>query len=196
MARFLPRLARDTGGSTVVEFAFVAPIFVVMLVGILDTSMNLYASSMLDGIMQKAGRDFTLEDARSREDELEGYIRSQVGTVAPNAVVTFERKSYFDFGDVGQPELYDDENEDGVCNDNERFEDVNDNGQWDTDRGQESFGGARDAVLLTATATYPRLLPMANLIGLDDTVSLQSNTVLRNQPYDNQDRSFPVGNCE
>lgn len=196
MPRIWPRLTRDESGNAIIEFAFVAPIFAVMLVGILDASLNLYASSVLDGTMQKAGRDFTLEDARSRQEDMESFIISQVSTVAPNAVVTFERKSYFDFADVGVAEHFDDTNGDGICNNNELFEDANDNGQWDADQGQDSFGGARDAVLFTATATYPRLLPMAGLIGLDDTVVLESNTVLRNQPFDNQDRSYPTGNCE
>ncbi len=190
-----PRIIRDNSGNTIIEFAVVAPVFILMLIGIMDASMNLYTSSVLEGIMQKAGRDFTLEDASARQATMEGRIRRQVATVAPNANIAFSRKAYFDFADVGQAEDFDDMNDDGICNSNEPFEDANDNGQWDSDRGQESFGGARDAVLFSATVSYPRLLPMAGLIGLPEDVTITAQTVLRNQPFDSQDRSFPIGNC-
>ena len=188
-------LRPDESGSAVVEFAMVIPVFVLMIVGIFDVSMNLYTTSVVQGIMQKAGRDFSLEDARSRQAAMEARITEKVGKVAPNATIVFSRKAYFDFGDVEQPEEFDDMNGDGLCNDNEPFEDANDNGQWDSDRGETGFGGARDAVLFSATVTYPRLMPMASLIGLPDEVTIEASTVLRNQPFASQDRSLPVGKC-
>jgi len=109
--------------------------------------------------------------------------------------VTFERLSHFDFTDVGEPEEFSDDNNDGVCNNGEVFADANGNGQWDPDRGRDGIGGARDAVLYTATVTYPRLFPMYGLAGLPQNVSVRASTVLRNQPFDEQDRSTDTGNC-
>lgn len=189
------RLRKDEKGNTVVEFAMVAPVFIVMLIGVFDVAHTLYTSSVLQGVMQKAGRDFTLENSGSNKTTLESYVTDQVNIIAPSATVTFNQKAYFDFGDVEQEEIFDDENGDGVCNANEAFEDANDNGQWDADRGQSGNGGARDAVLFTATMTYPRLFPMAELIGLPENVELSSSTVLRNQPFDTQDRSVATRNC-
>lgn len=174
----------------------VLPILLVVLVGIFDVAMNLYATSVLQGSMQKAGRDFSLEDARSRQSGIEAYITRQVRTIAPNAAVTFERKAYFDFADVGQPEVFDDLNHDGECNSDEPFEDSNGNGQWDADRGESGFGGARDAISFTATATYSRLFPMDGLLGLPDQVTISASTVLRNQPFDDQDRTVTLEHCD
>lgn len=70
---------------------------------------------------------------------------------------------------------------------NERYFDVNENGKWDADRGKDGIGGARDAVLYTAVVTYPRMFPMYGLIGLPQDVTLKASTVLRNQPFDEQD---------
>jgi hypothetical protein len=36
---------------------------------------------------------------------------------------------------------------------------------------------------------------MFGLIGMPETVTLRASTVLRNQPYDEQDRSETTGNC-
>ncbi len=191
-----PPLAASQSGATTVEFAMVLPILLVLVMGIFDVAMNLYATSVLQGSMQKAGRDFSLEDARSRQSTIESYITRQVRRIAPDAVVTFERDAYFDFADVGQPEVYDDLNDDGECNADEPFEDANGNGQWDADRGEAGFGGARDAIMFTATATYSRLFPMDGLLGLPDRVTISASTVLRNQPFDDQDRTVTVENCD
>ncbi len=190
-----PLLTADYGATTV-EFAMVLPLLLVMMLGIFDVGMNLYATSVLQGAMQKAGRDFSLEDARSRQNTIESYITGQIRTIAPNSTVTFERNAYFDFADVGQPEVYDDLNDDGQCNNDEPFEDANGNGQWDADRGEAGFGGARDAIMFTATATYDRLFAMDGLLGLPEQVTISASTVLRNQPFDDQDRTVTLGNCD
>jgi hypothetical protein len=36
---------------------------------------------------------------------------------------------------------------------------------------------------------------MYGLVGMSDTVTLRASTVLRNQPFDEQDRSTETGNC-
>ena len=76
------------------------------------------------------------------------------------------------------------------------YQDLNGNGQWDADRGETGFGGARDAISLTATARYNRLFPMNGLLGLPSTVTISASTVLRNQPFDDQDRTVTLENCE
>lgn len=189
------RLARDSDGMAIVEFAIIAPAFLIMLMGVFDVAHTLYTTSIVQGTMQKAGRDFTLENAGSRTGELDTFVRTRVQQIAPTAEVTFERKSYYDFADVEQEERWDDIDNDGECNNNEPFEDANGNGQWDADRGADGNGGARDAVLYTASVTYPRFFPMAGLIGLDENVTLEASTVLRNQPYDLQAREIETGNC-
>lgn len=190
------RLAADERGATLVEFAFVAPILMTMIMGIFDMAHTQYTSALVNGAMQKAGRDLTLESAGSQQSNIDQSVIDAVSTVAPsNATVTLEKLSHFDFSDIGEAEDFDDANGNGVCDNNELFEDDNGNGQWDADKGQSGIGGARDAVLYTATVTYPRLFPMAEMVGLSKTVTVQTSTVLRNQPFDEQDRSVSSGNC-
>jgi len=195
MRKFRSSLARDAKGAALVEFAMVAPVFLIMLMGVFDVAHTLYTTAILQGTMQKAGRDFTLENAGGRTAELNTFVDARIRQIAPGAEVTFDRKSYYDFSDVEQAERWTDADNDGECNNGEQFEDANGNGEWDADRGVEGNGGARDAVLYTATITYPRLFPMAGLIGLSENVTLEGSTVLRNQPFDQQDRTIATGNC-
>jgi Flp pilus assembly protein TadG len=189
------RLRDDTRGVTVVEFALIAPALLTVLLGLMDFSYNLYTSTLLEGAIQKAGRDATIEGAGSRSAAIDAKVRSVVEDIVPNADIQFSRKSYTDFSDVAKAEDFTDTNKNDVCDNGEPFEDVNGNGDWDTDRGADGLGGARDAVLYTVTVTYPRAFPLAGLIGLDDTVTARARTVLRNQPFGEQSSMVSVGQC-
>jgi len=192
----LRRLHRDRSGVTLTEFAFVGPVLILMVMGVFDMAHTQYTSALIHGAMQKAGRDLTLENAGSRQSDIDARVRAQILSVVPDsATITFERLSHFDFSDIGEAEEFTDENSDGICNNNEVFVDANTNGRWDANRGQSGIGGARDAVLYTANVSYRRMFPMFGLAGMPENVTLRASTVLRNQPFDEQDRSTETGNC-
>lgn len=192
----LRRLRSDEGGVTLLEFGFVGPVLCLLIMGIFDMAHAQYTNSLVNGALQKAGRDLTLENAGSRQDDIDDAVRAEVMKVVPStSTVEFEKLSHYDFSDIGESEEYADDNNDGSCNDGEVFVDANGNGQWDPNRGREGIGGARDAVLYTAVVTYPRIFPMYGLAGMSQEVTLRASTVLRNQPYDEQDRSTDTGNC-
>ncbi|QUL38672.1 TadE/TadG family type IV pilus assembly protein [Erythrobacter sp. JK5] len=194
--RLLKRLRRDERGATLTEFGFVAPVLCVLLMGIFDLAHTQYTAAQINGAMQKAGRDMTLESAGSRQGTIDQAVIDQIKTVVPNnATVTLQKLSHFDFSDVGEAENFTDDDGDSVCNNGEPFEDANGNGQWDANRGASGIGGARDAVLYEATVEWPRLFPMAGLVGMSENMTLKASTVLRNQPYDQQNRNVEIGNC-
>jgi hypothetical protein len=199
----LRRLRGDASGVTLVEFAFVGPVLILMIMGLFDIAHTQYTRSVLHGAVQKAGRDLTLESAGSREAEIDARVRAQIETLMPSgAEVRFEKLAHADFADIGEPEtiLGDDPQGapgHGVCEaaKNERYVDANGNSRWDADRGKVGIGGARDAVLYTVVVTYPRLLPMYSLAGLPNEVTVEASTVLRSQPFDEQDRTQVQRNC-
>lgn len=192
----LQRLHRDARGAALIEFALIAPVFVLLLMGLFDFGMQVYGRSLVQGAMQEAARNATLEGADVDLDELDLEVESQVRNILPNAEFDFDRTNYANFSDVSQPEEFTDNNGDGVCNANEPFEDVNGNGSWDADRGSEGLGGARDAVLYEVTVEYDRMFPLASLMDWDPKVTVEASTVLRNQPFDAQaDRTPVVENC-
>lgn len=189
-------LGRDQKGATLAEFGLVAPILFMMLFGIFDVAHTIYTTSVVNGAMQRAARDMTIEGATLREAQADQRVIDQVRSVVPaGATITLKKLSYFDFNDVGQPEPFTDINNDGICNNGEPYEDTNRNGQWDANRGAAGVGGARDVVLYTVTVTYKRLFPIYNFIGLPQNASVEGTTVLRNQPFDQQDRSTQIRNC-
>lgn len=197
MLRLLSRLRRDQTGVTAIEFALISPALFVMLFGLFDLSYNMYTAEMLQGAIQKAARDSTIEGADAESADLDNTVTRAVHAVAPQATVTFKRTAYANFTDAARPEDFTDLNGDGTCNNGEPYEDANTNGTWDA-LGKAGLGGARDAVLYSVTVNYQRPFPIASFIpGQSDDLTLVANTVLRNQPYGQGDSPAvpPKGNC-
>lgn len=195
MRAFSKRLVRDTAGVTVAEFALLAPVMCMTLMGLFDLSYNIYADTMIEGAVQEAARDSAIEGFADDTTALDSTVTRKVQQIVPSATVNFSRKAYVNYIDIGAPEEFTDSNGDGSCNDNEPFEDANGNGHWDSDRSKDASSGARDAVLYEVTATYDRAFPLPGLLNWDPQVTVRASTVLRNQPFGLQESSSRVGNC-
>jgi Flp pilus assembly protein TadG len=189
------RLLRDNRATSTVEFALIAPALLLTLAGLFEYSHNIYTRTMLEGAIQKAARDSTIEGAVGRTETIDDNVTRAVSHIVPRANVTFDRKAYTSFTDVSRPEGFTDTNDDGDCNAGEPFEDANGNGTWDQDRGRTGQGSARDAVLYEVTVTYQSYFPVAEFIGLDANNVTKASTVLRNQPYDEHETVLALGNC-
>ena len=185
--------ATDESGAAIVEFAMIAPVMLITLFGMFDLGHGLYTKAMIQGAIEKAARGSTIEGVTT--GALDAKVTAAVRQVAPNAAIVFNRKSYTNFTDVGQPEAFTDTDSNGLCNGGETYEDANGNGVWDANQGRTGNGGARDAVLYTVLVSYPRVFPIARLIGQSNTTQMAATTVLRNQPYGLQNTSPPTGTC-
>ena len=194
--RTLFRLRDESRGAAAVEFAMVAPALLLTIMGIFDVGYNLYANTMVQGAIQHAARDSTIEGSDLRLAQIDAAVSRAVYNVVPRATIAFSRKAYANFSDVSRSEDFTDSDANGLCNNGEPFEDANRNGTWDNDRSANGQGGARDAVLYSVTVTYARGFPMASLIGLPDTITTEAATILRNQPYKLQDNKSAVGSCD
>lgn len=198
---WLERLRGDEKGATIVEFGLIAILFVSTLLGFMDLGHSLYVQSVLQGSVQKSARDATLESGKAevQQSVLDAAVRERVQYLAANSTVTFSRRYFRDFTKAAQAtaEPYQDINANGRCDNNEPFQDNNRNTVWDRDGGDNGQGGAKDDVVYTVQITFPRLLPIAKLIGMSETVSVEARTVLENQPFGEQGAYGPptVGNC-
>ena len=183
--RRLRAVQRDCQGVSAVEFALVAPVLFGLVMGTLQLSIDVYINAVLKGAIQEAGRDSGLESAQAGQQSIDDYVRAQVHAVLPSAKVTFSRKSYQTFSDVGKPEDFVDANDNNVYDSDECFYDENANKIWD-DGSFANQGGARDVVVYTGTVQYEELLPLHSLLGLGSHRELSATTALMNQPFGTQ----------
>lgn len=189
-------ISDDQRGASAVEFALVLPVLLIALMGVLDLAYNMYTASLLQGAIQSSARASTLEGAAANTGAIDAQVTKAVRDIAPGATLTFKRKSYPSFSTANKPEDYTDTNKNNRCDAGEPFEDVNGNGTWDLDQGKSGLGGSRDVVLYLVAVTYPRPFPVAKLLGGAADFTIQAQTVLANQPWDNVQKSAPVANCK
>lgn len=196
-------LRHDQNGVAAIEFAFVMPPFMLMFLGAFDVGYSLYFRGVLDGAIQESARSSALESAVVVTNSQAGYeaqdaqLENKLKDLAVDIDVTFDRKSYFSFKDVARPEKFSESNANGVCDNNEQYDDENANAQWDEDVGVDGAGGPKDVVLYTVTVKYKRIFPLWAFIGQSQDNTFSSSTVLKNQPYDNQSgqQVVVVRNC-
>jgi Flp pilus assembly protein TadG len=181
----LSRLRGDRRGVTVVEFAIVAPVLLIMLMGFGDLLYQTYAQSILDGELQKAARDSGIEGGAANTAAIDAKVEAMVKKIAPKATFTTVRKTYDTFSEVA-PEPIFDTNGNNKLDPGECFTDENGNGVWDADPGITGQGGASAVAIYQMTATYPRLFPVASLLGWPTTQTISATTLLKNQPYATQ----------
>lgn len=196
MRRILSRLAGDSRGATIIEFAFVLPVMLVAIMGLMDSCYQIYVQSILTGAVQRAGRDSTIETNIGDTAAIDAKVLALVQTVASQATFASPptRQSFASFQQINRtgPEPFVDSNNNNVRDAGECFDDINGNGSWDNqvlvDTGTSGAGGASDVVAYTVVINYPRLFPLFAFMGIGNTAQLRSTTLLRNQPFATQAR--------
>lgn len=178
-------LIHDRRGATAAEFALILPALLTLVLGTFELGLGQYMRSVLEGAMQQAGRNSSLQSGSGSQSQIDAFVRAQVQAVFPGASVSFSRSNYTTFSDVSAPEDFTDVNANGRYDSGECFVDQNGNRRWDADRGAGGLGGANDVVLYTATVTYSSTLPI-RAFGLSPIQTLTSSTTLRNQPFSSQ----------
>ncbi len=187
-------------GVTTIEFAFVAPALFLMLIGFFDIAHTLYTRAVLEGAVQKAGRDSSLETGTSvtQETALDARVSQQVHALTGlDPVITRRFYRNFSSAAAARAETYTDTNGNGICDAGEAFVDTNNNGTRDLDGADQGQGSADDSVLYTVTASYPRMFPLDSFIGVSPNITMSARTVFSNQPYNDQNSygAATTGHC-
>lgn len=188
--------ARDERGVTAIEFALVMPVALVLIMGLGELCYRSYVQSVVFGAVQEAGRASSVEGGAQSSAAIDLLVKNEVTQVAPQAKMTFSRTSYSDFSGVKQPEPFTDTNKNGIYDNTECFQDLNNNQRWDADRGvANSQGGASDVTMYTVTTTFPNLFPASSLLGWNSKQEISATTTLQNQPYGLQAIRSPQTVC-
>ncbi|AQR73896.1 TadE/TadG family type IV pilus assembly protein [Sphingomonas sp. LM7] len=194
--RFLARLAADRRGVTVIEFAFVLPLMLTLMMGMMEIGYQAYVQAAVTGAVQKAGRDSAIQGATPAT--IDARVLAQIQATARGAAFTSgypTRLSYSSFSAIA-PEPFVDSNGNGQRDAGECFTDVNGNGRWDDDAGRAGQGGANDVTVYTVSIGYGRLFPVARWFGWPGTATLSASTTLMNQPYATQTVNTPATICK
>ncbi|WP_457352818.1 TadE/TadG family type IV pilus assembly protein [Sphingomonas sp. UYP23] len=173
-----------------IEFAIVAPVMCLLIIGGFDIAHTLYTRAILQGIVQKVARDASLETGTDAQVSaaLDARVTAQVSALTRNPQIVFKRRFYrtFSLAAAAKAESFTDTNKNGTCDAGEPYVDANNNSIWDADGGDAGQGGAKDRTLYTVSVTYPRMFPLWRFLGTSSTTTLVATTILQNQPYSDQ----------
>lgn len=180
----LAALVADETGGPMMEFALIAPTFLILVLGACNVTQMVYGKTLLNGAMETAARASALTGATT--DTLDATVKGIVKPALPGATFTFTRKSYYDFTDIGRKEKWTDANNNGTCDNKETYVDENGNGKWDTDVGESGNGGAGDVITYTVSVVYTPVFKVPFMSNQWNAVTLNSSTVRKNQPFSTQ----------
>jgi hypothetical protein len=186
MIRIEPtRLSRDNTGVTATEFAIVAPVLILFLIGFLDYGYWMYIRATASGALESVARSSGVGGASVDPTVFQTAVETQIKKLSPQATFVWSSKSYYDFGGIGMPEkIVTDRNGNGAYDTGDCWEDANGNGSYDSDSGKAGIGGADDIVYYQLTVSFPPLISIGGFIpGLGGNHVSTLKTIVRRQPY-------------
>jgi Flp pilus assembly protein TadG len=172
-------------GAAIVEFALVAPLFIGLLCAIMEFSGIMFVQAILEGSAREASRygltGFT-SGGVSREDQILSIVEDNTYGIIDMDELQIDTLVYENFGDIGQPEPFTDENENGVWDNDEPYTDINGNGTWDPDMGAAGLGGPGAVVVYRMSYDWNIMIPLFRPF-FGNSIRLQSNIAVRNEPF-------------
>lgn len=188
------RCAGDERGLAAVEFALLLTPLLMFMLGAIELGFMTFSRSRVEGTLREAARMATTGDYTS--SGIDDFVKDRL-RITPDAEIHIVKKAYDDFDEVGKPEpLTSDVAPQGEYNVGDCFQDLNGNGYWDADAGLDGLGGADDIIYYEVEVKYPPLFSfVATPLGLGEHVTLNANTVIRNEPFANNPNAKPPVVC-
>lgn len=177
---------KNNQGTTIIEFAVIAPLLFLLLAGIMELGLIMFTNSALEGatnIGSRIGKTGFTTGGQSRENYIRNEIRRLTGGFLNPAQLDISILSYSSFSNIGQPEpciLPPTAPCPGAAGIN--FVDVNGNGMFDQDQGRTSAGGSGSVVLYRTSYPWRLFTPiMSTLLGTDGVYTITAVAAVRNE---------------
>lgn len=185
--RLFRRFGSDRRGAALAEFALIAPVWVVVVFGVLEFALVAFVSVMMEAGVRDASRfGLTGADApggKTREVRIAEIVSDRTLGLVPVDHITVDVRTYETFADIGLGEPFTDIDGNGLYDPGESFTDLNANGTRDADRGTPGAGGSEDIVLYEVSVTWGYITPMISAIVGKEAV-LRAALAVRNEPFD------------
>jgi Flp pilus assembly protein TadG len=185
---FWRALAACRRGAAAIEFAFAAPAFVFVSIGLIEISMILFVNTLMEGGLRDAARFGVtggVPAGHTRAERILDIIDARTIGLIPRDEAQITTLVYPSFDAVGKPEPFVDKPTfNGTYDAGEAWTDINGNGRWDADMGAVGLGGPGDIVLYTIDYDWPLITGhLFDIVGIDGKVPLRASLIARNEPY-------------
>lgn len=175
-------LRHDCRGSFASEFAMVLPIFLFLIVGLIEIFVLLFANGALHTAVGAAARyGATGQDDGARADVILQTIAQRTFGLVDMEAARIDIRVYPSFASIGQGEPFTDTNGNGLWDETEPFTDINGNGKFDQDLGEAGLGGPGDVVLYRVS--FATSFVTGLLDPLFGEVRYTAAVAVRNEPF-------------
>jgi hypothetical protein len=177
------RLCRERGVVSI-EFAFIAPVLVILVVAVFDVALLYFMGLSMESAALNASRygatGFS-EDEVTREEAIAAIVENQTYGMLEDNGLELDTYVYESFEEAAEAEWLIDRNQNGVFDDGEWYDDVNGNGVWDGDPGVPGIGEADEIVVYRLNAEYELFTPfLGEMVG---PIDLRAVVAIRNEPF-------------
>ena len=182
------RVAKADDGSTLLEFAFGAPILLTVVLAAMEFGVIMLTGTLMESSLRGAARfGITGEQPNgvTRLERIIEIIDARTLGLIDMSQAEVNILVYPSFSDIGRGESFIDGNTNGAYDLGETFTDENGNGVWDADIGTAGSGTSGDIVVYRLRYNWQTMTPFAGyFIGNDGIVGLNASIVVRNEPWD------------
>ena len=182
------RFYKNRHGSAVIEFAIVAPVLFLMLLGIIEMGLVFFTTNIMEAatnIAARIGKTGYSGNFPSRDQ----YIRDQIyrlsGGFLDSRRIEISILSYGEFANIGQEEPFTDQNGNNQYDFGEPFIDINGNGRWDRDQGAGNPGGRGDVVFYRVSYPWSIFTPLIGSLVTDESGNYEITALatIRNERF-------------
>ncbi|MCW8915936.1 MAG: pilus assembly protein [Magnetovibrio sp.] len=174
---------RGTQGVVALEFALIAPVFLYLLMGILEVSILLFVNSVVDGAAQSAARKIRTGEAQQSGDTETAFrteLCASITSIYDCNDIELDVSTHSTFSSVSIPDVKVNGNGDLVYVDGDS-DDSNDVLYV----ASVTAGGASEISVVHVIYSWDFATPMiGELVGDGSSISLFTTVVFRNEPYE------------
>ncbi len=185
------------------EFAIIAPVLFLITFGIVEIGLMMATLTTIEGGLKQASRygitGQTPSDA-TRQEKIRAILEQHTIGLVDFSEATFTVKTYPSFSGVGQPEPFvdsapGDPDDPNPCHNDryddpstgcfETFTDLDADGTWDEDIGEDGAGMGGEVVSYTVDIPWRIMTPVFDRLfgeGEDRVLPLHATIVVRNEP--------------
>ena len=183
----LDRFAECRRGVAAIEFALALPALLLLVAGVIEVAMVLFAITLAEGGLREGSRyglTGQTPDEGTREQQIlqivEDHTHGLVDTSESNLVIV----TYPGFDDVDPGEPFTDVDANGSYDVGEPYEDLNSNGERDSGNGSVGAGAAGAVVVYTLEFDWEFLTPVFEIFGgPEGKLALSASIAVRNEPF-------------
>ncbi len=181
----LKSFINHTSGASVVEFSFIMPVMLLVLVGLIEIIFAFALNTLIEGGLRESAR-YGVTGAGSqleRQTQIMNIVSRHTLGFVTEETAEIEMLIYPDFESIARFEPYDDTAPvNGQFDIGEDYDDVNGNGQWDEDMGVQGVGQGNDILLYKIKYDWPMLTSFfAGIIG--EEINMEVALAVRNEPF-------------